>query len=207
MMDFVPETKGAFQCREGNILASYTWCPCSPPLCLTPYHPLIFPPLVLPQISVWRINHLQQCVSAVLWTLCIVCDLLRPFRVAAHFSSAAWRVGLRMMVGVGSRRDPCSLQPWATLILFTRDGLHTRAHYLTCRWVARRRGVEACLAAGVGWVFAVKMSGPSRHNLRGTEKMRFLPVFRSFSTQESTSCLLFCLRHVRGSQNTHREEH
>lgn len=66
--------KGDFQCREGNIY-----------LCLVPDAPVLLPPclsfpsppssssqppsffsVVLPQISVWRINHLQQCVSAVL---------------------------------------------------------------------------------------------------------------------------------------------
>lgn len=86
-----------------------------------------------------------------------------------------------------------SLRPWATLIFFTWDGLYTHAHYLT-RWGGGGGGVwnlNPVVAAGVSWVFAVKVSGPLRHYLRGKEKMDVLPpCFQKFNTSTPTGPLL-----------------
>lgn len=89
-----------------------------------------------------------------------------------------------------------SSRPWATLILFTWDELYTHAHYLTCR--GRGGGgvwnLNPVLAAGISWVFAVKVSGPSRHYLRGKEKIDVLPpCFQKFNTSTPRSPLLSSL--------------
>lgn len=109
--------------KETYIVVACTWCSCFPPsVC---QHSLLFLPtpyffLVFYLRSLSEGLTISSRVSLLSCCLCIVCDLLRPIRAAAHFSSPAWRGELR-----GDPRR--SSQPWATLILLTWDRPYTHA--------------------------------------------------------------------------------
>lgn len=199
---------GDFQCWKGNIFFFVPDAPALLPLCLRSLSLLFlstpFFAVVLPQISVWRINHLQQRVSAVLecGVLFVICSgpSMRLLVSAAQCDAVNWG---------GSRRaslaDPRSPGPHR----FSSQTLH--AHYLTCQVVeAMGCGTWTCLAAGVSWVFLCKGIRATETLLERKRKDRCASswFFRSLTLQHPgvPSGLLSSLGHARRTPNPDWEQ-
>lgn len=136
--------------------------------------------------------------------LCIVCDLLRPIRAAAHFSSPVWRGELRrgimqsrltkphpLLIALGHTHSPRRPSP--------EMGLYAHKTHTLITWLVR---VVEAMGCGT-WTlfscrrqlsFSVKASRPSRLCLRGKGKIDLLPpCFQKFNTSTPRSPLLSSL--------------
>lgn len=191
MMDFILRRFSAP--RRKHIFLSCTWCSCCPPS----VSPLSLPPLLfLPPPPFFLLFYLRSLSEGL--TISSSVSLLSCSAVYCLWFAQAHPCGCSFqqpsvtcwIEGGDPRR---SSQPWATLILLTRDGLCARRRASSLPSLV---GVAEAVGCGT-WTlfgcrrqlsFCVKGSGPSRHYLRGKGKIDVLPpCFHKFNTSTPRS--------------------
>lgn len=166
-MDLAPNRRFS-QCRGGNTY--FCLVPDAPVVSADPlsFFSFFFSPLVVPQISVWRINYPQLCVSAV--SHCLGFARVRPCGCSFLQPSVTRWIEDRGGEWRGSSRPRGHTHPPSPVgCRLTHGHVRSLPDLTGCEgWV----GVEPepCLAAGVSWMFVCRHRG-HRDNA-GEEKER-----------------------------------